>query len=115
MSDFYKNLPRTEDTGETVDLDRRRALARLGLTAAAAYAAPAVLPLTRATAASGGGDGGGDGGGGGGHDDDGGASGGTSPSGPSSDDDGASHSTIPTEVTSPSEATSPSEDSDDQS
>ena len=42
----------TESDPEAVDADRRRALTRLGLTAAIAYAAPALLPLTPASADS---------------------------------------------------------------
>ena len=55
----------TESDREVVDADRRRALTRLGLTAAIAYAAPALLPLTPASAdsdSSGGGSSGHDGG-----------------------------------------------------
>ena len=42
----------TESDLESVDAGRRRALARLGLTAAIAYAAPTLLPLTPASADS---------------------------------------------------------------
>lgn len=54
----------THSTGST--LDRRAALARLGLGAAAVYAAPVLLKLSEACAASGGGSGGADGASGGG-------------------------------------------------
>lgn len=42
----------TENDTESVDTGRRQALARLGLTAAIAYAAPTLLPLTPASADS---------------------------------------------------------------
>jgi hypothetical protein len=41
-----------ESATETVDTGRRHALARLGLTAAVAYAVPTLLPLTPASADS---------------------------------------------------------------
>lgn len=50
MSDFKES---TIDPTDTADLGRRRALARLGLTAAVAYAAPTLLSLTAAKAKEG--------------------------------------------------------------
>jgi len=97
---------------ETVDAGRRQALARLGLTAAIAYAAPTLLPLRSASAASGGGDGGNGGNDGSSGDD----SGGTSPSNsddsgssPSGGDDSGDDSSNDDSPTQPTEATSPSE------
>ena len=82
MKDFKNATPADAGTGsdlESVDTGRRQALARLGLTAAIAYAAPALLPLTPASAdndSSGGGSSGhdSDSGGSDGHDDDSGGS-----------------------------------------
>ena len=62
-----------DPTSEEIDRigrDRRRALVLLGLTAAAAYAAPVLLTLSSAYAQGEGGDGGDDGHGGSGDDDD---------------------------------------------
>jgi len=105
----------TENTTEPVDAGRRQALARLGLTAAIAYAAPALLPLRRAAAESGhgGGDNSGHGNGGSGGNDN--SGGGTGPSG--NDDDGSGNGgnggsdgqDNNSNPTNPSEATSPSE------
>ena len=105
-----------ESDTETVDTGRRQALARLGLTAAIAYAAPTLLPLTPASAdsdSSGGGSSGNDGGSSG--NDDGssgndGSSGGSDSDHDGSDDNGPDgNGTQPTE---PTEATQPSDSVD---
>lgn len=81
----------TIDPTDTADLGRRRALARLGLTAAVAYAAPTLLSLTAAKAKegeSGGGDNSGHGGDDSGDDHSGPGGGNSSPSGPDDGPDG---------------------------
>ena len=66
---------RTDSAREATELSRRQVLARLGLAASVAYAAPALFTLSEARASGGtGGDAGGTGGAG-----DGGAAGGTTP------------------------------------
>jgi len=114
MKKIKRELPAENGSEvETVDAGRRQALARLGLTAAIAYAAPTLLPLRSASAASGGGDGGNGGNGGSSSGDD---SGGTSPSSsddsgssPSGGDDSGNDSSNDDSPTQPTEATSPSE------
>lgn len=102
----------TESEIESVDAGRRQALARLGLTAAIAYAAPALLPLRQAVASSGpgGGSGGNDSGGNDGSSgndgsggDDNGSGGNDDGSGGNGDQDDGSNPTTPSEATSPSE------------
>lgn len=114
MEKIVSDVKKTNiDPTDTADLGRRRALARLGLTAAAAYAAPTLLSLTAAKAKdgdSGGGDdnsgpGGGDnsGPGGSGGDDNSGPSGNNStPTSPSGPDDNGSDLMDATQPTSPS-------------
>ncbi len=73
---------RTDSAREATELSRRQVLARLGLAASVAYAAPALFTLSEARASGGtGGDAGGTGGdaGGTGGAGDGGAAGGTTP------------------------------------
>jgi hypothetical protein len=97
-----KNKIIADETAETnVDLDRRRALARLGLGLSAAYAVPALLTLSRgAHASSGDGGSGGGSGGDGGGDPSGGDPSGGDPSGgdPSDGTDGVSGSEDPAVV-----------------
>ncbi len=82
-----KNKTIADEAVETnVDLDRRRALARLGLGLSAAYAVPALLTLSRGAHASSGDGGSGGSGGSGGDSGSGGSASGASVSGPSSDD-----------------------------
>lgn len=93
-----KDKSNQDDVVEAVDVERRRALSRLGLVATAAYVTPALMTLSqsaRASDGSGGGSGGGRGGGSGGN------SGGSGPS-------GSSGPSRPTRASGPSELSGPS-------
>ena len=92
---------------ENIDSGRRRALARLGLVAAAGYAVPTLLSLTSAHADSSGASGGGSGGG-----DSGSGSSGASGSDSGSGDSDSGGGSTPTEPTAPTEPTTPSDDTD---
>ena len=57
-----KKLISTDTTAETVDLDRRSALSRLGLAVSVAYTAPVLMTLSKSAHAHGGSGSGGNGG-----------------------------------------------------
>lgn len=112
MSNVKNQKPEIELAEDGVDIERRRALTRLGLTAAVAYAAPTLLSLTSASADEGSG---GDSGHGGDDDSSGDSSDSSDASGPdtdSSSDDGSSDDGPDDD--SDDEATLPSESSDSE-